>query len=366
MSSDEGFEVENDVSIDDKVSAVDDEALAAIEAAAAKVHAEDLLAELCENLFKACDRQGIKVTLGKSDAEELIKKSDWHVGQAILLIKRQQRLQPEQAEAVDSAVASDDDDSELGAADVAADPAAAAHDAAADRSAPEPAVANCNFCGHYRTCAWCTGQAITAEASADVARVDPVAPMVEALETILEHRRLSAKSYVHTSANEGHAWAQYARAVAHSRGDSLPKDDARAAELYQLAAAQGFAPAQCILGQLCQQGSTVVPKDYTRAASLYGAAADAGLAQAQCNLARMHIDGVGVRRDSALAAELFERAAAQGHPQARTHLAILYQQGRGVSKDGLGTKDEERAAALCKRARQSSGATPAVTPAPLA
>ena len=61
-----------------------------------------------------------------------------------------------------------------------------------------------------------------------------------------------------------------------------------------------------------------VPRDYARALELYCAAAKAGSAQGQYALGWMYANGRGVARDDGVAAHLFALAAEQGHVQAQT------------------------------------------------
>ncbi|MFL6716345.1 MAG: transglycosylase SLT domain-containing protein [Burkholderiaceae bacterium] len=61
-----------------------------------------------------------------------------------------------------------------------------------------------------------------------------------------------------------------------------------------------------------------VPRDYARAIELYCAAARAGNAEAQYGLGWMYANGRGVPRDDGIAAHLFGLAAEQGHVQAVT------------------------------------------------
>lgn len=61
-----------------------------------------------------------------------------------------------------------------------------------------------------------------------------------------------------------------------------------------------------------------VPRDYARAIELYCAAARAGSANGQYGLGWMYANGRGVARDDAVAAHLFNLAAQQGHLQAQT------------------------------------------------
>jgi hypothetical protein len=66
-----------------------------------------------------------------------------------------------------------------------------------------------------------------------------------------------------------------------------------------------------------------VPKDPARAAQLYCRAAREFNADAQFNLGWMYANGRGVPRDESAAAALFASAAAMGHPQANNLLAFF-------------------------------------------
>jgi soluble lytic murein transglycosylase-like protein len=61
-----------------------------------------------------------------------------------------------------------------------------------------------------------------------------------------------------------------------------------------------------------------VPRNYARAIDLYCAAARAGSADGQYGLGWMYANGRGVARDDAIAGHLFALAAQQGHLQAQT------------------------------------------------
>ncbi len=77
--------------------------------------------------------------------------------------------------------------------------------------------------------------------------------------------------------------AQTDLGLLYQRGEDVPKDFDKAAELYQKVANQGYAPAQNYLGRLYEQGKGV-PKDLDKAAELYQKAADQGNQAAIGNL----------------------------------------------------------------------------------
>ena len=66
-----------------------------------------------------------------------------------------------------------------------------------------------------------------------------------------------------------------------------------------------------------------VPRDYARAAELYCRAARSGNAEAQYALGWMYANGRGVTRDDGIAAQLFTMAGEQGHAHAREMLQFI-------------------------------------------
>ena len=119
--------------------------------------------------------------------------------------------------------------------------------------------------------------------------------------------------------HEGKAKAQYNLGVKYEYGLGVPKDKAKAVELYREAAEQGNASAQFSLGLMYQYGD-VVPKDYAKAVKWYRKAAEQGNAQAQQNLGLMYKYGRGVPEDEAKAMDWYRKAAKQGDPNAQNAL----------------------------------------------
>ena len=76
----------------------------------------------------------------------------------------------------------------------------------------------------------------------------------------------------------------------------MPEDDAEAVRWYRLAADQGYAAAQYILGFIYAEGRGV-PKDDVKAVRWYRLAAEQGHACAQSNLGDMYGTGRGVPQD---------------------------------------------------------------------
>ena len=102
------------------------------------------------------------------------------------------------------------------------------------------------------------------------------------------------------AADQGDASAQFILGLLYSHGEGVPQNYREAARLYRLAAEQGVADAQHMLGVMYSEGSGV-PQNYQEAVRLYRLAADQGNASAQFNLGVMYFNGQGVPRDNILA-----------------------------------------------------------------
>jgi hypothetical protein len=103
-------------------------------------------------------------------------------------------------------------------------------------------------------------------------------------------------------------------------GEGVAKDLAQAARLFRLAADQGHADGQYLLGVMYVEGKGVA-KDLTEAVRLFRLAADQGLAEGQYRLGAMYLAGKGVAKDEVEGARLYRLAADQGLAQARDALA---------------------------------------------
>jgi hypothetical protein len=124
-------------------------------------------------------------------------------------------------------------------------------------------------------------------------------------------------------------------------GAGLRQDSKRAIELFALAAAQGHANAQTILGSCYTQGRGV-EIDLKAAAQWFRRAGDQGYPQAQSNLGAMFYSGQGVAQSYVEAVKWSRLAAAQGDPDALFNLGSCHTMGHG--------EGPRRGAALCKRA----------------
>ena len=163
-------------------------------------------------------------------------------------------------------------------------------------------------------------------------------------------------------AESGDAKAQFALGALYHKGDGVGKDRAEALKWYRKAAEQGYAAAQCELGDLCDDGVEALKwyrkaaeqgyatgqavlainyehgrggaaKDYFEAVKWYRKAAEQGNAQGEVGLATMYKNGHGVAQDYAEAGRWFRKAANQGSAVGQANLGGMYIMGQGVEKD---------------------------------
>ena len=134
------------------------------------------------------------------------------------------------------------------------------------------------------------------------------------------------------AADQGFAAAQTILGVCYEEGFGLPKNGAEAVKWYRKAADQGFDEAEVLLGA-CYEKGLCFPKSDAEAAKWYRKAADQGHAVAQCGLAMCYSEGRGVPKDADEAAKWFRLSAEQGCDTAQFCLAACYQDGIGVPRN---------------------------------
>lgn len=114
-----------------------------------------------------------------------------------------------------------------------------------------------------------------------------------------------------TKAAEGYAPAQRLLGNEYFSGKRIEQDFVVAKALYEGAAAQGDAKAQHNLGVIYYAGQGV-KSDYNQALKWYTLAADQSVMEAQYNLALMYYAGDGAETDRAIAKTWFQKACEQG------------------------------------------------------
>lgn len=128
-----------------------------------------------------------------------------------------------------------------------------------------------------------------------------------------------------------HPAATYELARAFAEGEGVPRDEARASQLYRLAAERGDARALYLTGLALYEGRGV-PQDQERGVRLIARAAAEGHAPAQYALGQAFANGQGVARNRAWAARWYGKAAYGGYVEARYAYGVALAAGHGLPR----------------------------------
>jgi hypothetical protein len=118
-----------------------------------------------------------------------------------------------------------------------------------------------------------------------------------------------------TLAQNGDAEAQYKLGLNYIYGNDVPKDAAKAAEYFAMAADQGYLPARRELGIMLASGEGV-EQDMDRAIRYLSEAADNLDPSALYHLGIMYEHGIGVEKDLQKCIRMLAYAAEMGYPGA--------------------------------------------------
>ena len=149
------------------------------------------------------------------------------------------------------------------------------------------------------------------------------------------------------AAAQGHAGAELNLGNMYAHGIGVPRDMAKARQLFQAAADQGFAPAQTALAKLDGPAPAAVPGtdlfqqavalynsgDHAGAAVLVRQAAEAGNPTATYEMGYMYENGDGLQQDAAQAARWYLKAAALGDAAGEAAVGQLYESGNQVAEN---------------------------------
>ncbi|RKZ72493.1 MAG: hypothetical protein DRR19_32075 [Candidatus Parabeggiatoa sp. nov. 1] len=160
--------------------------------------------------------------------------------------------------------------------------------------------------------------------------------------------------HIRKAAEQGHAQAQYNLGEMYANGKGVTHDDQKAVKLYREAAEQGLTEAQFNLGEMYANGKGVSQDDEEAFKWYYKAAkqghdeavehirnaAELGLAEAQYHFGRLsyHYDQIEWYRKAVEQghAEAFKQlcdVAENGNVEAQNTLAKMYVNGKGIKKD---------------------------------
>lgn len=131
-----------------------------------------------------------------------------------------------------------------------------------------------------------------------------------------------AFKYYQLAANQGDAAVQNMLGYMYHEGNGVEKSYEKSVKYFQLAADQGLDTAQDNLGHMYKTGKGV-EKSYEKAVKYFQLAADQGCIEAQFNLGHMYENGEGVEQSYEKAVEYFQLAAEQGNKTAQKALKNL-------------------------------------------
>ena len=161
-------------------------------------------------------------------------------------------------------------------------------------------------------------------------------PVPEEIEPpAIEPRRDGSKAFEHCrkNAESGIPESQYELSVRYALGSGVEKDEAKAAEWCQKAAA-GYPDAQFEIGYKYYTGNHGVTRpDYVKAIEWYKKAADSGYAEANYKIGIMYQYGEGVKQDEVKALEYFHKGVATGCRISKGKVDWMHRNGKGIEKD---------------------------------
>lgn len=147
--------------------------------------------------------------------------------------------------------------------------------------------------------------------------------------------RVKAARWAQLAAVQGDAQAQRILGNCFCDGEGVEKDYIKAVALYREAARQGDFRALFNLGGRYESGEGV-GRDVKKAMSCWNEAAESGGPELWYALASKYSNGIGgATRDSVSAVIWLKKAASRGHAQALCDLGMLYHLGEGVRRNQM-------------------------------
>ena len=151
---------------------------------------------------------------------------------------------------------------------------------------------------------------------------------------LLEDRKVDeALTELNILSDKGNREAQFVLATLYHVSEAIvPRDAAKAAQFYQLAAKQGNIKSQFYLAQMYRAGEGV-DEDPEKAFQWYSKAATAGYSDAQYDLGMSYVYAVGTERNMTEAFDWFYKAAIQNNPAAQNNIGWMFYEGQHVTKN---------------------------------
>lgn len=161
---------------------------------------------------------------------------------------------------------------------------------------------------------------------------EPSEQSTKTVPAALNSEEVEKVKYYRLAANQGQAYSQYLLGRAYETGKGVEQDYQEAARWYNLAADQGYAAAQYEIGEIYYHARGV-EKDIKTSFKWHSRASDQGYAASIARLGEFYGFGEVVEKDTKKAIELFEKAVALEDPSAMVFLGWHYQSGDGVEED---------------------------------
>lgn len=147
------------------------------------------------------------------------------------------------------------------------------------------------------------------------------------------HRNPSeALSWFERAAEQGHAEAQVALAVAYKKGLNVKKNASEAVNWWRRAAEQGHAEAQFCLADAISRGEGI-EQNKKLAAYWWRKSAESGFVASQYNLGTALASGVGCEKNTVEALHWLMKAAKAGDHEAQFNVGYLHETGDGIPQD---------------------------------
>ena len=150
----------------------------------------------------------------------------------------------------------------------------------------------------------------------------------------VEKNEAEAVRLYESATEKGDVFAQCYLGLMYVDGRGVKKSEAKAKELLEKSAEAGVDDVrlQFKLGELYDIGKEE-RRDGKKAAEWYQKAVEQNYAPAQCNMALMHLVGNDAGLSASMAFELYEKAATQGNPVAAFCMGLMYLIGQGTRKN---------------------------------
>lgn len=158
-------------------------------------------------------------------------------------------------------------------------------------------------------------------------------------------------------ADQGQLYAQIYMRNIYLSGKGVDRSDEEAFKYTQLAANQGYTPAQYVLGKMYETGTGIKAPSYVDALKQYELAAKNGCADAQYSIGMMCYYGKGTNQSYKEAFHYFELAAKQEHIGSLCNIGFMFEKGHAYENGQGPFQSDSKALHYYQLAAQKGDAT---------